>query len=268
MLPSAVTLGNLCCGFISIIFVYKGQFLTGAWLILLAMIFDIMDGRVARLTKATSRFGEELDSLADLVSFGVAPAFLYYVLFLQKAGTPGLILAVIFVLAGCLRLARFNVQDSGDNFTGLPIPGGAAILASTVIFFSEYALVFPQGVYSAVTGITAALMMSNFEYPTFKKGDKKYFIHKLGIALSLVISLIIKPRFMFLIISGTYSALGPVISIKNFFLRMTFVNVCEVKYNNIKAKRKEKKEKNTNYQSENKDIDKDNDKDNDKDTKK
>lgn len=242
MLPSAVTLGNLSCGFISIICVYKGQIITGAWLILLAMIFDIMDGRVARLTKATSRFGEELDSLADNVSFGVAPAFLYFVLYLHNAGTIGIAISVVFVLAGCLRLARFNVQASGDNFTGLPIPGGAAILASSVIFFREYTIALQIGAYLAITGITASLMLSNFEYPTFKKGDKKYFFHKICIVAALLICMVIKPRFMFLFISCGYAAMGPIISLKNFFLRMTFVNVVEVKYQNIKARRKEKKE--------------------------
>jgi CDP-diacylglycerol--serine O-phosphatidyltransferase len=242
MLPSAVTLGNLCCGFISIILVYQGQIMLGAWLILVSMIFDIMDGRVARLTKATSRFGEELDSLADLVSFGVAPAFLYFVLYLQNAGKAGIVISVIFVLSGCLRLARFNVQDSGDIFTGLPIPGGAALLASSVIFFKEYAITLHIGAYAAIAGITASLMISNFEYPTFKKGDRKYLIHKICIVAALIVCMVIKPKFMFLLIACGYAAMGPIISLKNFFLRMTFINVVEVKYQNIKARRKEKKE--------------------------
>lgn len=247
MLPSAVTLGNLCCGFISILKVSEGKFAAGAWMILLAMIFDIMDGRVARLTKATCRFGEELDSLADLVSFGVAPAFLFYQKFdfMANFGRAGLILACIFVFCGALRLARFNVQASSDFFSGLPIPAAAAIVSSLVVYGEKMGYPFPQAwqpkVYAVVMSIAAMLMISNFEYPAYKKkGVGKYLIQKLVIAVGLLVALFTVPHTLFLSISVIYAVLGPLIKVKDGFLRLTLVNLCEEKLRNRGAKRGEK----------------------------
>lgn len=244
MLPSAVTLGNLCCGFLSILEVHERHFAAGAWMILLAMIFDIMDGRVARLTKTTGRFGEELDSLADLVSFGVAPAFLFYERFMGKFGFPGLILSCIFVFCGALRLARFNVQASSDVFSGLPIPGGAAIISSLVVYGEKMGYPFPADwqpkVYAVVMSITAMLMISNFEYPAYKKkGAGKHLPKKLVMAAVLLVALFTAPHMMFLSIAVLYAVLGPLIRVKDGFLRLTLVNLCEEKLRNRKAKNDE-----------------------------
>ncbi|MDD2999481.1 MAG: CDP-diacylglycerol--serine O-phosphatidyltransferase, partial [Candidatus Riflebacteria bacterium] len=109
ILPNACTSMNLFCGYASVVMTSQGEFLLAGWLIMLANIFDILDGRLARLTSVESRFGAELDSLSDLVSFGVAPAFLVYNRYLGQDIVYGLIITCIFVLCGALRLARFNV---------------------------------------------------------------------------------------------------------------------------------------------------------------
>src|SRR5881628_97628 len=126
LIPSLFTTGNLICGFFSIISTFNGHYLQAAVFIILAHLLDGVDGSVARLTKTTSQFGIEFDSLADLVSFGVAPAILAYYWALVPWGTWGWLAACLYVVCGALRLARFNVQIGTvekSHFVGLPIPG-------------------------------------------------------------------------------------------------------------------------------------------------
>jgi CDP-diacylglycerol--serine O-phosphatidyltransferase len=138
ILPNALTTGNLFWGFFSIIKSLQGDWWLAGMAILLAAVFDILDGRVARLTKGTSEFGVQYDSLCDLVSFGCAPAFLMYQFALMNYGRIGWILCFLFLACGALRLARFNVQSSigkaSGDFTGLPIPMAAAVIATFVPF--------------------------------------------------------------------------------------------------------------------------------------
>jgi CDP-diacylglycerol--serine O-phosphatidyltransferase len=128
-----ITTGNLFFGFFSIVKSLQGDFAWASVAILLAAIFDVLDGRVARMTKSTSEFGVQYDSLCDLMSFGLAPALLMYQAGLQHAGRLGWIICFMFLAAGALRLARFNVQSSigkaSGDFTGLPIPMAAAVVA-------------------------------------------------------------------------------------------------------------------------------------------
>ena len=136
ILPNLITTGNLFFGFFSIIKSMNGQFGWAAAAIFLAAIFDVLDGRVARLTKGTSEFGVQYDSLCDCVSFGVAPAFLMYQFGLLELGRMGWVACFMFMACGTLRLARFNVlsaigKASGD-FTGLPIPMAAITVASFI----------------------------------------------------------------------------------------------------------------------------------------
>ena len=138
ILPNLLTTGNLFFGYFSIIKSLQTQFAVAAVAILLATIFDVLDGRVARLTKGTSEFGVQYDSLCDLVSFGLAPAFLMYQFGLNSMGRIGWVVCFIFLACGALRLARFNVQSSigkaNGDFTGLPIPMAAAVVACFVAF--------------------------------------------------------------------------------------------------------------------------------------
>ena len=138
-LPNLLTSMNFILGFLSILASSENRFERAAWAILLASIFDMLDGRVARLTNTTSKFGVEFDSLCDLVSFGVAPAFLMYHCALAPFGRGGIVVALIFGLCGALRLARFNVMAEvlpKSYFQGLPIPI-ASLTICTAYFFSR-----------------------------------------------------------------------------------------------------------------------------------
>lgn len=137
ILPNLITTGNLFFGFFSIVKALQGQLVWAAWSVLLAAVFDVLDGRVARMTGGTSEFGVQYDSLCDLVSFGLAPSFLVYQYGLSGMGRVGWIACFVFLACGALRLARFNVQSSigkaNGNFTGLPIPMAAAVITTFVI---------------------------------------------------------------------------------------------------------------------------------------
>lgn len=140
--PSFFTLMNLFCGFLSIISVSNGDYELGAWLIVIAGLFDALDGLMARLANATSEFGMELDSISDVVSFGVAPGFLIYNTFnLHEMEFVGIILSALPPLCGAVRLARFNVNAkygaNDDEFSGLPIPAQAIILGAFYLAFKD-----------------------------------------------------------------------------------------------------------------------------------
>ena len=166
------------CGFYAILASFKGHYVYSAWAILIANIFDGLDGWVARVTHSTTKFGIELDSLSDLVAFGVAPAVLIYSWGLQPFGRVGWGAAFLFIICGALRLARFNVQmgsAESKTFTGLPIPGAATVVASLVLFYTE--------VWGDLTGrnyiillfpfLLAILMVSTLRYHGVKEIDPK-----------------------------------------------------------------------------------------------
>lgn len=171
------TIASLFCGFYSIVAAIKGDFVIAANTILIAAVFDGLDGRVARLTGTTSTFGMELDSLCDLVSFGVAPALLAYMWALQPFGRYGWLAGFLFVATTALRLARFNCQHTGPSrhFVGLPCPAAAAMISSSVLF-SHY-----LGIEGTVNHISllflvyilSYLMVSTHLYYSFKQTDSK-----------------------------------------------------------------------------------------------
>lgn len=139
--PSFFTLMNLFCGFLSLVQVFEGRFAYAGWLIVLASFFDVLDGMMARLTNSNSPFGVQLDSLSDVVSFGVAPSFLVYVFGLREFGALGLLVAGLPALCGAVRLARFNVrfgsEEKKDYFVGMPIPGMAITLVAVILTFDN-----------------------------------------------------------------------------------------------------------------------------------
>ena len=176
LLPNLITTANLFCGYFAIISSINGQFLRACWLIFLAGIFDMLDGRVARLTKTQTRFGLEYDSLVDLTSFGLAPSILMYKWVLFQHHHVGWAAAFVFFACGALRLARFNVHVSDDkkNFQGLPIPMAAGVLITYIIFYS---FMFEQSrpeslLYVIMTFFLGLLMVSSFPYYSFKVVDK------------------------------------------------------------------------------------------------
>jgi CDP-diacylglycerol--serine O-phosphatidyltransferase len=215
LLPSLFTVGNMLCGFAALLHAIHGRLELSGWLILLAGVLDGLDGRIARLTRATSDFGKEYDSLADVVSFGVAPAVLAYQWGLRGIGRWGWAVAFLFLVAGSVRLARFNVHaGEGDRrfFIGLPIPAGAGALTVMVLLSPEQ--VSPRWQAFAVWPfvlIVALLMVSTVRYRSFKNLNLRqrlpataFFLFALIVAVIAVSPL---PTMAFL--AGVYLLSGP-----------------------------------------------------------
>ncbi len=180
MLPNICTAANLFFGMCSILSTYEGNFFYGSVFILLALIADGMDGRVARALGVASEFGKEMDSLCDLGSFGIAPAFLAYAFCLHNFGQLGQAAAIIFALCGMWRLARFNVSTGVVHgfFMGLAIPAGGCIVASSTLLFTEMRIQ-PENfstVYPITIIVIAYLMVSHVHYPDFKGDGEKIFL--------------------------------------------------------------------------------------------
>jgi CDP-diacylglycerol--serine O-phosphatidyltransferase len=216
ILPSLFTTGNLFLGFWAIVKTLDGQFAQAAPLIGGAVVLDILDGRIARLTNTQSEFGAQLDSLADAVSFGVAPAFLAYAWglhFVPRAGWPA---AFLFLMCGVLRLARFNVQRhvvDARYFVGLPIPAAAAQLAAVVFVLPEPPAERWQAVLVlALVVVAAFLMVSTFRYRSFKGIDlrrRRSYTSVLGIAL-LFLLVAAQPEATLIAATTLYTLSGPI----------------------------------------------------------
>jgi CDP-diacylglycerol--serine O-phosphatidyltransferase len=194
VLPNAFTLGNLFLGIWAMIVASRGQFDTAAWLIVTAAAVDMMDGRIARFTSTGSEFGEQLDSLVDAISFGVAPAFIFYYLFLSD-GVWGWTLSYIYIAAVIIRLARFNVEQAGSakaNFHGLPSPTAGMTVAtfypfSQTEFFTRYLAHLPWN--ALVVGLMlalSALMMSHVLYPVVPKFDLRTTRGRITLVVAVV----------------------------------------------------------------------------------
>ncbi len=201
ILPSVFTSLNLFCGYLSIIFTAREEFLAAGWMVVLAVVCDILDGRIARFTSLNSKFGAELDSLADLVSFGVAPAFLVFSRYMSDNLLIGITASSIYVLCGALRLARFNITPpSGkDVFEGLPIPAGAGILTTLTILELQFLVFFiPDTFIPIVVTGTAFLMVSKIEYPAMKKSKKTGFQRQVLVGLFILALAVFPPITLFL----------------------------------------------------------------------
>lgn len=207
ILPNALTLCGMFFGFYAIVSAINGKFIHSAWAIILANIFDGLDGWVARLTRTTTRFGVELDSLSDLVAFGVAPAILIYKWALFDFGRVGFAISFLFAACGALRLARFNIQTSGiKSFKGLPIPGAATMIAATVVFCIEILEYSPVKniLFPILTAILALMMVSNLKFHGLKEVDfreKKPFWILLFFILLLFFVVIHPPIAVFILAS-------------------------------------------------------------------
>jgi len=194
-LPNLLTTTALFCGFYAIIAGVNGQYEQGAIAIFVAMVFDFLDGRVARMTNATSEFGAEYDSLSDMVSFGVAPAMLVYSWGLQNMGKFGWVAAFIYVAAAALRLARFNTQVGVADkryFQGLPSPAAAGLLAAFVWVIGEGSIgQFTMLIALLLTVFAGVLMVSNFRYHSFKEFKLKERVPFLTMILIVGIGVVI-----------------------------------------------------------------------------
>ena len=220
LIPSLFTTGNLICGFFSIISTFNGEYFQAAIFIIFANLLDGLDGLVARLTKTTSQFGVELDSLADLVSFGVAPAVLVYYWALVPWSTWGWLAACLYVVCGALRLARFNVQVKNvekTHFVGLPIPAAAEMIGATVLLY--YSLggegaANKEVILLLVIYLLAGLMVSNFHYFSLKQRlvfKKKHPFWVLISGILLIKLFIFAPQIMFFSTFLLYTLSGPLL---------------------------------------------------------
>lgn len=220
LLPNTVTLFGMFCGFYAILISFKGQYVYSAWAILIALIFDGLDGWVARVTHSATKFGIELDSLSDLVAFGIAPAVLIYSWGLVPFGRLGWGAAFFFVICGALRLARYNVQMASTEskaFVGMPIPGAATVIASLVLFHTKvwgepagknYLILF-------LPFMLAVLMVSTLRYHGIKElSSKKRTPFWLLVAVVVALVLILMyPEIVIFVFSLTYMLWGIIESV-------------------------------------------------------
>jgi len=220
VIPSAFTLGNLFFGLWAIVAAYNGNFRWAAWFIVFAALLDMMDGRLARRTKTTSRFGEELDSLVDMVSFGVAPALIIYFLEFANAGRFGWVLSYFYVVAAAVRLARYNVVSAGKPtawFTGMPSPAAGMTLATfypfsqTPWYRASLAVLDLQEQGLALLALMlAVLMVSGVKYPKFPSFGFRTFRQGLTtiIVVSLMVAALVRPDLFLFPIGLLYLAFG------------------------------------------------------------
>jgi CDP-diacylglycerol--serine O-phosphatidyltransferase len=217
VLPSLITTAGLFSGFYSVIASVRGDFFAAAVAILIANVFDILDGRVARLTNTTSRFGIEYDSLADLIAFGVAPGILVYRWALEPWGSWGWLAASLYVTCGALRLARFNVQyESAEkrHFLGLPIPAAAQVISSAVLlyyYFGGEGVTQKHALMLLVTYGLAGLMVSNIKYFSFKETElyrRQPFWMLVAVIIVLKL-LVAEPQIMLFAGFSLYASSGP-----------------------------------------------------------
>lgn len=219
LLPNMLTTANLFFGFFAVIQAVRGEFILAAYSIVAAAVFDLLDGRAARLTRSTSKFGAEYDSLCDCVSFGMAPAVTLYLWALQPFGRMGWLACFLFVACGALRLARFNVQANVVEkayFQGLPIPMAAGIVASSILAFQDLGWE-PSGnpLILAMTFLLAFVMVSTFRYRSFKDLDLKSRMpfRYLVIGVTVMALVAYRPEVNLFLLFLTYATLGAVFGV-------------------------------------------------------
>lgn len=217
LLPNLFTTGALFSGFYAIVAAMNGLFEQAAMAIFISMIFDGLDGRVARMTNTQSAFGAEYDSLADCISFGAAPALVSYSWALHNLGKVGWMIGFVYVACAALRLARFNVQhDSADGryFTGLPSPSAAALVAGMVWAGADWGIAGSDAVLPAalLTAYAAVMMVSNVRFNSFKEIDFKGRVPFVAIlVMVLAIAVVFSdPSRVLLAVFLIYSLSGPV----------------------------------------------------------
>ena len=213
LLPSLLTMGNMFCGYACVVYAMRGEFETAAPFIGFAFVIDGLDGRIARMTGTTSAFGVEFDSLADIISFGIAPAILSFAWGLQSLGRLGWAAGFMFVACAAMRLARFNIQSAsgGDKryFVGMPSPAAAAVPAATVFAYpwglDDYRAALPA---LAMVIVPAILMVSTIRFRSFKtldsQGRKPYTV--LIFVAAGIMLIATHPRFTLVAMAYSYLA--------------------------------------------------------------
>lgn len=225
LLPNFFTAASIFAGIYSIISAVEGRFVLGAWMILLSLVFDGLDGRVARLTNTCSKFGVEFDSLADIVAFGVAPAILIYLYVGQDFGRFGIMTSALFVIFGGIRLARFNIMTGESEpsvFIGVPIPTAAVFLSILVLFFEKYHIMAEYKLIILISAlVVAVLMVSNIRYPSFKKVDmdKKHMRRVFVAIVAVAMFIFMYPTEGFAIFFTLYLLYGPILTLIHLYKR-------------------------------------------------
>lgn len=227
LLPSLFTIGNMVLGFYAMVLGLRGEFRTGVLLIFVAAFFDSIDGRLARSTQTESDFGREYDSLADAITFGVAPAILVYSWGLDELGRIGWLLPLFYMLCAVTRLARFNVQTKVLDkrfFVGLPVPAAAGALGSILYFADGQPL--GGGTAAQVALLTAAvllglMMVSTFRYWSFKELDpKRRWSFRVALPIAaLLLLVLLHPAAFFLTVSLAYATSGPLLWLRGLLRR-------------------------------------------------
>ena len=216
LLPGMFTVGTLFCGYACIVYAMREDYATAAIFIGVATLLDVLDGRIARLAGAASEFGGEFDSLADVISFGVAPAVLVFAWGLEPLGRPGWAVGFLYVTFTALRLARFNIQANSPDkryFVGMPSPAAAGVLASTVFAWPE-GFTIPQAPYVALAMVLvpALMMVSRIRFRAFGAltlRPRSSFLVLLQFAL-LIAAIAVQPQLVLLIMAYAYLASGPI----------------------------------------------------------
>jgi CDP-diacylglycerol--serine O-phosphatidyltransferase len=216
LLPSLLTLGNLFCGYACVIFALRHAFDQAAMFIGFAVILDMLDGRVARMTGTSSAFGVEFDSLADVVSFGMAPAVLCFEWGLRQFGQAGWAAGFLFVAAAAIRLARFNIQTNVPGvdkryFVGMPSPAAAGVPAATVFAYPEFLAGWPWNLLALpMVLVPAFLMVSTVRYRSFKSidlGTRRSYRGLLLMAL-VIAAIATHPQTTLVVVAYGYLASG------------------------------------------------------------
>ncbi len=237
VLPTLFTIGTIFCGFYALVNATKGEFDLAAVAIGLAVVFDGMDGRIARLTNSCSEFGVQIDSLADVVTFGVAPSILAYFWGLKSIAQTvppyakhvqqvGWIVSFAFLICGAMRLARFNIQSarppasagasSKKYFVGMPIPAGAGMIAAVVHFAPEPLSDWSLGaLWNVLVGFLAFLMISTIRYPSFKEFDLRNRKSAINVYILAMLIALIYPysQIVLLVLATAYAGSGLAVKI-------------------------------------------------------
>lgn len=230
ILPNLFTASSIFAGMYSIFSAVEGKFEQAAWLILLSLIFDGLDGRVARLTNTCSRFGVEFDSLADMISFGAAPSVLLFLSIGEPFGRIGVVVSILFVIFGAIRLARFNVmtaQSEPSVFIGVPIPTAAVFVSILVLLSMKYAQhseAFAIAIL-ALSFMVALLMVSNIRYPSFKKINlnKVHYMRWFVLILVVAMAIFMYPIEGFALFFTLYIFYGPLRAVYTIYSRYSLL---------------------------------------------
>ena len=213
LLPSLFTLANLFCGWACVVYAMRGDLATAAPFIGFAVVLDMLDGRIARMTGTTSDFGVQLDSLADLISFGMAPAVLTFQWGLEPLGRMGWAVGFVYLTAAALRLARFNIQVVTDKryFVGLPSPAAAGLVAATVFYFPDGPRAYPVALLGAALLVAPALLMvSTIRFQSFKTFDlgMRRGYRGLFLVAAFIALLVTRPHEVLIVMAYAYFASG------------------------------------------------------------